>query len=375
MDDRKKTIRELEDQRRTDQEGVDKLLETLGESLLSRIEGGNEPAEAPGLADSPYLACKEYRELLKEIAENGEIIVSIETDTRKLKDAEEQISYKELEYSEKTKEVSILFVQLGQYVLADPAFDSFSLTYKSQLDNLLLKIDDQEAKLDELEQKTGNIFTWIGKNAQILAVKTMLMKNQAGLHKIYRAAGEKFITTGEGYEAGEADVQELAEKAGNLYQATLALSDEIVTLKEERRRISDMIAAGGSPARRVQTIEKHIARARDSASEACRRFGSFAIAPAWNDYFDPLLTEEDRSKGDKVKLLREAVKEADVHIEKLKAAIAIDEEKAEIEKLKTDIEVQRRKIAAAEESIAGMEKRIGESSFHIEELQKIVDKE
>jgi chromosome segregation ATPase len=373
MDDRKKTIRDLEDQRRTDREGVNKLLETLGESLFSRIESGNEPREVPGLADSPYLAWKEYSELLREIAENGEIIDSIEADTRKLKEAEEQISFKELEHSEKTKEISLLFVQLGQYILADPSFDGFSLPYKSQMDELLLRIDAQEAKLDELEEKTGNIFTWIGKNAQSLAIKTMLMKNQAGLHKIYRSAGEKFITTHEKYEDGEADVQELAEKAGDLHQATLALSDEIVTLKEERRRISDMIAAGGSPARRIQTIEKHISRAKDSAREACCRYGTFAIDPAWGGYFDPLLNEDDHAKGNKVELLREAIKEADVHIEKLKAAIAIDEEKAEIEKLKTGIEGQRRKIAAAEESIADMEKHISELRVHIEELQKIVD--
>jgi predicted RNase H-like nuclease (RuvC/YqgF family) len=85
------------------------------------------------------------------------------------------------------------------------------------------------------------------------------------------------------------------------------------------------------------------------------------------------LTEEDTAIGGKIKLLREAIKEADVHIEKLKAAIAIDEEKAEIGKLKTGIEGQRRKIEAAEESIADMEKHIGESSARIEELQKIVD--
>ncbi|MDR2617786.1 MAG: hypothetical protein LBC62_02840 [Treponema sp.] len=375
MDERKKIIRDLEDKKQADLEGINRLLENLGETLLVR-HGADQDREDVSLPESPAgnpaRACAEYRGLLKEIAENGDSIKSIEADIQRIKELEQEIAHKEKQNLENSRDISLLYDQLGQYVLIDPAFSSFAGPYRNQMDEILLKIEAQETRLNELEQKNGGIFSWIGKNAQGLVVKASLAKNQSDLHKIYRSAGERFAASDEDAQTGDRDVRELAEKIGDLRRNTEELNAEILSRKEERRKIGDLFGVEGNPVKRILNLEKQIARAKEDLRAVYRVFGACALDPAWNDYFASLLTPEDSSQKDKIETLRGSVRETESRIEKLKAAVAIDDEKHEIEKLKRAIEDQRRKIQSAQEVIAETERRIEGAEKHIEELTKLL---
>jgi archaellum component FlaC len=375
MDERKKIIRDLEDKKQADLEGVNRLLENLGETLLLR-QGPDQDREAfsaPGSsADNPAGLCMEYRRLLEKIAEDGDSIKSIEADTRRIKELEQEIALKEKQNLENSREISLLYAQLGQYVLTDPAFSGFAGPYRNQIDEILLKIDARETRLNELEQKNGGIFSWIGKNAQGLVVKAALAKNQSDLHKIYRSAGERFAVSGEDAQAGDRDVRELAEKIGDLRRNTEELSAEILSRKEECRKTGELFGAEGSPVKRILNLEKQIARAKEDLRVVYRTFGAYALDPAWKDSFASLITPEDSSQKDKIEALRGSVRETESRIEKLKAAAAIDDEKHEIEKLKRSIEDQRRRIQSARDVIAEMERRIESAEKHIEELTKLL---
>ncbi|MDR0718057.1 MAG: hypothetical protein LBF78_00355 [Treponema sp.] len=375
MDLRKKTIRDLETKKSEDLAYANKILGELGKDLLIRLEIPDAPApgplcpEAPD-GNSPEGVREEYKRLLKEIGSNEGRIKVIEAENLRYQDLEKEISRKEEENSENVREISLLYVQLGQYILADPEFETFTLPFKDEMDDLLRKIDNQEAKLEELEQKEGNIFTWLGNNARTLVVKGMLSKNQSALHKIYRTAGERFIESGFSPEEGEIEVRNLAEKAVALKHKSGGLTAEIVNLKDEHKKLAGEFAKFGHPVRCIQALEKQIACARETIRGLCVDFGGFAVDPAWQDYFAPFLKDDDRERSVRVNELRASMRDAELQIEKLRAAMAIDSEKAEIEKLRKSIAGEKNKIEAARLAIAELESLIAGSEKHIGELEK-----
>jgi DNA repair exonuclease SbcCD ATPase subunit len=375
MDLRKKTIRDLETKKSEDLACANKILGELGEDLLIRLEIPDAPApgplcpEAPD-GNSPEGLREEYKRLLKEIASSEDRIKGIEAENGRYQDLEKEISRKEEENSENVRKLSLLYVQLGQYILADPEFETFTLPFKDEMDNLLSKIDSQEAKLEELEQKEGNIFTWLGNNARTLVVKGMLSKNQSALHKVYRAAGERFIESGFSPEEGEIEIRNLAEKAISLKHESGGLAAEIASLRDEHKKLAGEFARLGHPVRRIQGLEKQIALARENIRELCVGFGVFAVDPAWRDYFAPFLKSDDRERSVRVDELRSSMRDAELQIEKLRAAMAIDSEKAEIEKLRKSIAGEKNKIEAARRAIAELESLIDASEKHIGELAK-----
>jgi chromosome segregation ATPase len=382
MDERKKAILELEDKKQANQEGVDRLLETLGGDLLGRMEGGaaGEPderiddagAEKAG-ETTPDGARREYRRLHREIAACEENVTVVESDMRHYKGLEEEIAAGEKENSEKQKELVLFYVQLGQYLMVDPAFDEFTAPFKGRAEGILDKIDTHIAKIGELEEKSGGFFSWLGKNAQGAVAKAFLVKGQGDLNKVYRAVGEKFIaagaTSGDGEADGGGEVWELAEKTKKFRQAVQDLTDEAGRLREERRRMGEGFTGADNPNRRIQALERQIAGAKDSLSTVCRRFGAYALDAAWEAYFAPVLTEENISTGGKINLLRESVKESGIRIEKLRIAMAIDGEKAGIEKMRLSMGVQRHRIADAEKEIADLETKIAGAEKRVEELE------
>ncbi|MDR1862662.1 MAG: hypothetical protein LBQ67_01950 [Treponema sp.] len=375
MDDRKRTIRELEDKRFQDLEGRDLLLENLGETLVRRLEGGKQPAvklpaQEPG--DNPGGALAEYQRLLKEIADSRESIKDIEDEIRKIKELEEEIGAKETENAAYLKELSGLCEQVGELVLGSPEYEDFSESYRGQLDELLLKIESQEGKLEELEGSGGGFFAWLGGGAQSVVIKALLSKNHTSLRKLYRKAGEKFSSPENAGLTGEGEAGSLKEKIDETKRLSSSLSADLAFLRGEKRKLGEILNAGGNPAKRMQGLESRIAHTEEEIRGVYRRFGAYALDAAWKDFYASLLTGEDSPILSRIERLEESIKDTENHIEKLKAAIAIDEEKAEIAKLSAGIETQRQRIAAAGEEIAEMQKRIAGAENRIEELTKLL---
>jgi chromosome segregation ATPase len=375
MEERKRTIRALENKRLQDLEGQGLLLENLGETLLGRLEGKKKapkslPAQETG--DSPGGALAEYQRLLKEIADSRAIIIAIEEETQKLKELEGQINAKEEENSALAKELAGLYEQIGELALGRTDHDDFAAAYKRQLDALLFKIEAQEDKLEELEDSGGGFFSWLGGSAQSVVIKALLAKNQASLKRLYRKAGEQFVSPENSRFSGEGEIASLNEKIGEIRQLSSSLTADLAFLRAEKRKSAELLGAEGNPVKRIQGLEKHITQTEHEIRNVYRRFGAYSQDPAWKDFYDSLFTKEDSAALARIESLGESIKDTDNHIEKLKAAIAIDEAKAEIENLNAGIEAQRRRIAAAEESIAEMQERIADAENHIEELTKLL---
>jgi hypothetical protein len=288
MDERKRTIRELEDKRRQDLESRDLLLENLGETLLRRLEGkkkaprnlpeGNPgrqtsgsrsrrqvPAQEPGdnpeagpspeAGHSPAGALAEYQRLLKETADSREIIKTIEEETQKLKELEGQINSKEEENSACIKELVGLYEEIGELALGSPDHEDFSDVYKGQFDELLFKIESQEEKLEELEDSGGGFFSWLGGSARSVVIKALLAKNQASLRRLYRKAGEKFVSPENSCKEGKGEIASLKEKIDGIRQRSSSLSADLAFLRGEKRKAAEVLGAGGNPVKRIQGLE------------------------------------------------------------------------------------------------------------------------
>ncbi|GHU72293.1 hypothetical protein FACS189450_09820 [Spirochaetia bacterium] len=369
MDERKKTIANLEAKKQEARQSIDLILEDFGETLFGRIRGREE------LSGSG----EEYLALQKEIADSGDFIALIEADTLRLKELEDEILIKEQQNTALGRDRGEACVRLGKLAFNENEFEGLTGAYNRQIDILISRIGDQEEKLAALEEKTGtNVFSSIGRNAQGMVLRTLLAKNQQSLEKLYEAVGEKLIQADGDSLVSENEIADAIRSAVDLKEKTAASAAELTALRGERRKINDTFGAGGGPVKRIQGLEKHIAHVRGDLKQIYRQFGeavSFqaeALETELGKRVASILTDDDKPVLEKIALLRASAASCAWQIEKLKAAIAIDEEKALVEKMKKNIEDHKDKIKTAESAITELEGRIAGSEKHIKELESLL---
>jgi chromosome segregation ATPase len=369
MDERKKAIRELEDKVREGSRSVDLMLEDLGESLLTRLNG--EETALPSPVGS--LPLTEYRRFLKEIADSEALIETIEADVEHLKEIEEQIAEKERQNSGHTKDLADSYVRLGELVLKDPLFEDFSLPYQPQLEALLPRMGSLEERLEALEdKKDANLFAVIGKNAQTVLFRSFLGKSRGTLRRLYQGAGEKFIRSGSrDIPAGE--IRVLVDDIDDRRKLASDIAADLALLREERRKIGDAFGAEGGPVKRIQGLEKHIGHIREELRKVSLNFGVQAADLSLREQFAGILTADHLLLLEEIKKGRDVIGDYEGRIEKLKASLAIDAEKAEIEKLNRAIEEHKQRIAAGEKSIADLENRIETANRRIGDLSRLLE--
>jgi chromosome segregation ATPase len=194
-------------------------------------------------------------------------------------------------------------------------------------------------------------------------VRSLLAKSQAGLRRIYAAAGEQFAHYDfQGASGGIAELQKvLGEKEGSIAK----FEEELAVLKDERRRIVESF--GGHPAKRVQVLEKQIVRLQEEIDSLCLRVS----ISAEREEFASLLRPEDHAALERIRTARESLRQYGARIEKLRASLAIDAERAKIVKMERAIAGYERRIAAGRKSVRDLKKSIAEANQRIAELENI----
>ncbi|MDR3138641.1 MAG: hypothetical protein LBT95_03090 [Treponema sp.] len=370
MDDRKKTIRELENKRQETSRSVNLMLEDLGESLLVRLHKTDKAGPHP-FEDSPCIA--DQRRLLKEIADSEDLIKSVETDIARLKEIERQIAQGEGQNSEQAKNLADFYVRLGELVLGDMRFEDFARPYEHQIKVLLPKIRSLEDRLKALEDKnSANVFSLIGKNAQSMVIRSFLGKNRENLRRLYEDGGEKFVLAGLG-DAASGEIPDIVNEIKDKQRFSSDIAAELALLRGERRKIGDAFGSEGGPVKRIQALERHINHTREELRRVYFNFGNQAADPALREAFSEFFTADDLLLLERIERDRDILKNYEIQIERIKASLAIDEEKAEIEKLNRTIEEHKQRIAAAEKTIADLEDRIVAANRHIGELSLFLE--
>ncbi|MDR0400767.1 MAG: hypothetical protein LBH51_07460 [Treponema sp.] len=364
MDDRKRTIADLESRKKESLRSLEAMYEDFGATLFNRHSG-----QEALLGES----AEEYLRLQKEIADSEGLIQLTEADTRRLKDLEQEILTKERAHTALSEEIFKACADVGRDAAGDNAFSTLLGGLYLQISQTIPKLEDARSKLDEIEGRgKGGVFGWIGKSAQGAVYRTMTVKHQGSLAKLYTAAGERLVSPeNEALVAGHA-IEDAVRAVRDMKEQALAQGQELDQLREERRRLGGVLGAEGGPVRRVQNLEKHMAYVRSELKLVYRRLGEQATDESQGSRFAGVLMPEDQRILELAGQYKETIAGYEREIEKLRTAIAIDGEKAEIEKMKRTIEDQRRKIGAAEERIGGLEAQIRSAEARIEELSKLL---
>jgi uncharacterized coiled-coil DUF342 family protein len=202
-----------------------------------------------------------------------------------------------------------------------------------------------------------------------MVLRSLLGKSKGSLQQIYTAVGEKFVVSQDRTGLHDQEIQKFLNKIDEVRRILVSLTGELDALKAERRKIDDFFIAEGNPVRKTHGLERHIAHVQEQLKLLYQNYGTKAEMGT----LSIPLTENDIQALEKIKNLRENNDEYDKSIEKLKASLAIDALREEIERMEKGIISHRQRIAASEESIADFEKRIGETNRHIQELMKIGD--
>jgi hypothetical protein len=378
MDTRKKQIDELEQQKRELIVSLDALVTRLGEALLERA------AESTRKSSSAFEELNIFKRLKSDIADSETAIQAVEEQIRRFRELEESIETKEQEESAGAKELAVVYGKLGKLLLDDGANEAsggadFCAPYRDQAEALLTKVLSLEERLSGLEDREGgNVFTWIGKNAQGLVLRSFLTKAQENLEQLHRNVGERYSRRDTANGTSNTEAAAIAELCAEIEQrrtAANALLQELTELKEERRTISGSFNAEGGPLKQIQSLKKHIANVRDELKSLYRRIGGEAAlieSTERRKIIDSLITRDDKDDLDAAARTNQLIRDNEKAIEKLKASLAVDEEKEKIEKYRKMIEDKKDKITQAENNIMEFEEGIRVSEANIEKLKNLL---
>ena len=378
MDDRRRQIDSLEKKKRDNAVLLDGLLIRLGEGFFQRIpdsakEDNSSPAE---LAD--------YLRLQNEIAGSEASIEVIEDHLKKLKELEENIAGREKEDKAFSKELSGMYGGLGKLLLDSPPpvdGEDFCAPYRSQAEELFTKVQSLEERLSGLGKKEGgNVLTWLGNGAQSLVLRSFLTRALENLDSLRRNAGERYSRRDTGTGSVSVETGELCLGIEKKRAEAKAVSQELAALREERREMSAGLNAEGNPIKQIQFLKKHIAGIREELKTLYRRAGAEAAgigstaagASRLRQFVDPLIIPDDGETLDNAAKIDQSMQNDDKLIGRLRASLAIDEERAKIEKYHRMIQEKKEKIAQAEKNIADFEEGIADSESYIKKMQELL---
>jgi len=366
MDDRKKRIDDLERDEQEARSSLDTLLENFGENLYSRTKDMQVDFED----------IVQYNVYLKDIAESNTAIGKVEEKNRRFRELEEIIEIKEQEEKERARELAEIHRRLGKALLENSAYDDFTSLFREQAEALSSKSASLETRIKELENREGgNVFSWIGKSAQGLVLRSFLSKAQENQEQLYLDIGERYSNRDS--VSDKEDIAALREEIEKVRGVSRAAMDELSSLRDEKRVISAGFGIDGNPQKQIQNLKNHIGQIREELRNLYRNFGAQAsgimdaeIQPERKYFIDTIVTAEDGEIIGRAVRLNQSIIDYEKAIGKLRAALSIDEENGRIEKCRRTIEDKKNKIAELERAIADIEDSVRDSEARIQELQK-----
>ncbi|MCL2809362.1 MAG: hypothetical protein FWD24_04765 [Treponema sp.] len=372
MDDRKKRIDDLIKNSQDSRSSLDTLLENFGENLYIRT--CNDTSSTREIQNE-FEDIGQYTAYLEDISESNAAIGKIEEKNRRFKELEDAINIREHEEKERAKEMAGIYRRLGKALLENAEYSDFTSLFKEQADSLTAKLESLETRIGELENKEGgNVFTWIGKSAQGLVLKSFLTKAQESQGQLYNTIGERYSSREPIRD--DDDVAMIRAEIDSLRGISRTATDELSALKDEKRIIMASFGIDGNPQKQIQSVRNHITEVNESLDNLYRKFGAQTagidedITPERKYFIDTIVTAEDSEIIGRAVRLNQSIIDNEKAISKLKASLAIDDEKAKIEKYKKSILDKKSKIVDLEDSISDLEESVRDSEKYIQELQK-----
>ena len=372
MDDRKKRIDDLIKNSQESRTSLDTLLENFGEKLYFRTKEMRSELEG----NVNFQDINQYNANLADIAESNAAIGKIEEKNRRYKELEEAVDRKEAEEKERAKEMASIYRRLGKALLESADYDDFTSLFKEQADALRAKKESLETRIAELDNRDGgNVFSWIGKSAQGLVLKSFLSKAQENQEQLYLTIGERYSTRES--VSGDDEVAMILAEIVILRNASKSVQEEIAELKDEKRIISAGFGIDGNPQKQILSVKNHITQVNESLRNLYKNFGAQAagimdaeINPERKYFIDTIVAAEDGEIIGRAVRLNQAISDNEKATAKLKASLAIDDEKSKIDKFQRTIEEKKKRIVDLEKGITDLEESVRDCEKCIQELEK-----
>ena len=390
MDDRKKRIDDLDKGKMEAYSSLDTLLENFGENLYHRTKD----------MQVEFDDILQYNTCLNDITASNAAIVKVEEKNRRFKELDDTIEHKEQEEKERSKEMAGIYRRLGKALLANKTYSDFTSLFREQADAMALRLESLETRIKELENKEGgNVFSWIGKSAQGLVLKSFLSKAQDNQEQLYLDIGERYssqcqndpgyvlsmgsskhsIVPVDNESHNSENVDAILTEIDWLSRLSRSATDELSVLKDEKRIISAGFGIDGNPQKQIQVLTSHIVQIRDDLRKLYRNFGAQAsgimdseILPERKYFIDTIVTAEDGEIIGRAVRLNQSIIDYEKAINKLKASLAIDDENSKIERYRRSIDDKKNRIVEFEKAIEDLEENVHESEKNIQELQKLL---
>jgi chromosome segregation ATPase len=365
MNNRKKRIDDLLKNNQDARYSLDTLLENFGENLYSRTKD----------IQADFEDITQYNVCLHDIAKSNTAISKIEEKNRRFRELEEAIDSGEQERKEREKEMAVIYRKLGKTLLENSAYDDYTSLFREQADALKAKLESLETRIGELDNKEGgNVFSWIGKNAQALVLRSFLSKAQESQEQLYYNVGERYSSRDSASQDDEVSV--ILAEIDRYREISRSAQDALSALKDEKRILSAGFDIDGNPQKQILNVKNHIAQVREELRALYRKFGAQAsgideeIKPERKYFIDTIVTAEDGEVIGRAVKLHQSIIENDKAIAKLKASLAIDEENSKIEKYKRTIDDKKNRIVDFQNDIKDLEESVRDCEKYIQELQK-----
>ena len=387
MDERKKQIGELEKRKKDQSVLLDAQLARIGETFFSRIPDTKreEPSAFPELAV--------YRRLKADLLKTENQIIAAEENIIKFNELEENIETGKKDEKNYIKELSAVYSNLGKRLFEvsdNNNYSAFCSPYQNQVDTLRAKIMSLEDRTAALEHRNGgNIFSWIGKSAQSMVLRTFLTKAHDNIEQLYRKTGERYSRRDtvhvnkknkkNALQPEDEDVQKLCAEIDRKREVLRGLSQDMTNFKEEKRSIYSGYSTEGGPQKFIQAKNNHIGNIQNEFKVLFRQIGAEAcgIIPDSGTFhvkrkkiFDSFILPEDEIEFDNAAKINQYINEDEKTIEKLKISLTIDDEKARIEKFLRLIQEKKEDIAQAKLKIHEYEKNISDAEERIKKLRE-----
>ncbi|MDR1788443.1 MAG: hypothetical protein LBR16_08365 [Treponema sp.] len=360
MDEKQKILRDFEKERKEDEAALLALLAGLGETLLERE---TNTGDAGG----------ERARLLKAIDDLNARIAEIEEKQARARELSEAITLKEKDKAALLRDLDESYAVLGRALFAESGgaggeLDAVLRPFKAQLDSLLPKIRGQKDKIDDIAEsaRDANFFVKIGKGAQRLAAQGALGRSQNALEKVYRAAGEAYFAAPETVPLAGAEASAAASSSGGLRARVSAAGEQILKASGDKKAIEDDIGKGLGPGSRIKEAKKAIDAREKELVSLYQCFGARAADPESKEH--ALVKKGDKAALAGIEAAHEKINADEAKIDKLRASIGIDTERAALERLRKNIARAKSEIGAHEEDIAAMEAEAAKRNARIAEL-------
>ncbi|MDR2521293.1 MAG: hypothetical protein LBC72_01890 [Spirochaetaceae bacterium] len=373
MDERIKSIRNLNEERARIRQTVQSLHATLGKTALERLREGQAATTPPALQS----IIKEYDKILIQREDAGTHIARIEGEISRLTQLESAVLAGRRQLAKCRKDALPVYAQVGEAALAAGVeLPPSASVYKSRCAVLAAAIHRGQEREDTARSDAarsdaarsdagrhgGGVAGFLAARWHKLRENVLARRAKTELNELYTRCGTAVCAArAEGSLAEDTlsdALRDSVQRAAAAHSEIAELEQTLDAHKKEIEAITGTFRHEGGGAEKLRTL-KNQRQLLDADCEKLRVSAGVQIAAAENrPMYDAILFTQDIDAINAIAEENSRKVDVDDKIQKLEASLEIDGKQTRIEKLEKQAESKRLHIFKLEAEIADIEQKI-----------------